>query len=112
MSKYDFLQLFDNTIKKADKFLTSPSDESMLKAYGIYSSSLKQLTQVLKALDDKDEIRPEIEHLLKVHKDVENRLIKEKESLFKTIRSTLCRAHVRHKYHSDNIKSSLVDRKF
>jgi len=111
MSKIEFQQIYNNTKKNAENFLNSDSDQSLLTKYESYSSSLKQLTQVLRQLEDKEEVRDYIDSLLLIHKEVEDRLIKEKESLFKNIRSTLCREHVRHKYYTKSIKSNLVDRK-
>ncbi|PLX71047.1 MAG: hypothetical protein C0602_03165 [Denitrovibrio sp.] len=111
MSKNNFIQMYDNTIKKAEIVLNAPYDDNFMKLYEAYSSSLKQLTQVMKTLDDKQKVSEETKHILDVHKKVEDKLLAEKEGLFKKIRSTICREHIRHKYYSKSIKSSLVDRK-
>jgi len=103
--------MYDNTIKKADVFLNTPYDDEFMKEYEAYSSSLKQLTQVMETLDEKVQYEDEIKKLLVVHKKVEDRLISEKDGIFKKIRTAICREHIQHKYYSKSIKSSLVDRK-
>lgn len=103
--------MFNNTVKKADVFLESSVQDDFLKKYDTYSSSLKQLTQVLKNIENKDEIREQIDGMLEIHKKVEERLIKEKDCLFKDIRTAICREHLRHKYQSKSIRSTLVDRR-
>jgi len=104
--------MYDNTTKKANAFLNAGPDADILKLYKHYSASLKQLTQVLKALENKDEVKQQVEILLEIHEKVEEKLVSEKDSAYEKIRTTLCREQLRHKYHSGNIKSSLVNRKF
>ncbi|PLX69817.1 MAG: hypothetical protein C0603_02470 [Denitrovibrio sp.] len=111
MSKINFLQIYNNALKKADEFLNSEMDENFLKRYEAYSTSLEQLTQILKEIENKDEVKSETEKILEVHKKVEDRLISEKDGLFKNIRTLICREHIQHKYYSKSIKSTLVDRK-
>ena len=94
----------------ADIFINAPFDQDFLQKYEAYSTSLKQLTQILKKIADKEDLKDRIDILLGVHKKVEDRLVKEKECLLKDIRTTICREHVRHKYYSKTIKSTLVDR--
>lgn len=111
MSINDFHNIYDVVMTKAEAFLSSPADSDLLKSYKIYSSSFKQITQILNSLENKDSIRPQIENLLTVHKKVEDRLLSEKDSVFKKIRTTLCREHLKNKYYSKNINKSLIDKK-
>lgn len=111
MSKNNFMQMYDNTLKKAEKVLNAPYDDKFLKLYEAYSESLKQLTQVIKTVDDKEQVSEETKNLLDIHKKVEDKLIAEKDGLFSKIRTTICREHLQHKYYSKSLKSSLVDRK-
>jgi len=110
MSKINFLQIYDNTIKNANEFINSKVDDDFMKKYDTYSSSLQQLTQTLKEIENRDEVKEETENILVLHKKVEDKLVSEKDSLFKNIRSLICREHIRHKYYSESIKSTLVDR--
>jgi len=111
MPKNNFTQMYDNTLKKAELFLNASYDDEFMNLYEAYSSSLKQLTQVIVILEDKEMYADQIKNLLGVHKKVEDRLIAEKDGIFKNIRTTICREHIQHKYYSKSIKSSLVDRK-
>ncbi|WP_148214159.1 hypothetical protein ACMC5U_05210 [Deferribacteres bacterium DY0609] len=98
--------------KKAEAVINAEEHENLIKNYDSYKSCMKQLTQILKEINDKDDLRVEIESVETLHGRVIERLVKEKEGLFKNIRTKICREHVRKKYSSKSQKASLINKKF
>lgn len=111
MSRKNFDNLYNEVLKKAETFLSAPADEELLKKYKQYSYSIKQIVQIIDSMEDRELVRPELDNLLSAHKKVEDRLVTERDNVFKKIRSTLCREHLKNKYYSESISRTLVDKK-
>jgi len=111
MRKNDFIHIYDEIIKKAEEVIATDNHIDLLRTYDTYKSYLKQLTQILKDVEDKSDIKKEINSVKEVHNKVVERLVKEKDGLFKTIRTDICREHVRKKYNAKSQKSSLINKK-
>jgi hypothetical protein len=111
MRKNDFLQIYEEIMKKAEELTSASGSAEVLAKYKIYKSYLKQITQILKEIDDKSEIQTQIEDIRNLNENVLKSLRNEKEGLFKNIRTNICREHLRKKYDAENQKSSLINKK-
>jgi len=111
MRKNDFLQIYEEIMKKAEEVKSSVGSVEILANYKIYKSYLKQITQILKDIDDKSDLQDQINDIRNVNENVLKALRDEKDGLFKNIRSNICREHLRKKYDAESQKSSLINKK-
>lgn len=111
MRKNDFITITEELIKIGEALIASSSNAEILRKHKTYSSCLKQLTQILSDIEDKTEISGYIEKVEEMNKSVEEKLIAEKNGIFKNIRTGICREHIRKKYNSKSQKSSLINKK-
>ena len=112
MSKNDFKQLYAELTKIHEQFMDTISSEELLRKASSYQSCLKQLTQILSAIDDKESLLEDIENVESMNRDLEAKLMSEKDDIHSDIRRNSCREHIRKKYVAKDGKSSLINRKF
>lgn len=112
MSKTDFDIIFDKTYKLAETLAQTPIGENPLEKFHIFSNFLSQLIQILNSMDDKsDEVVAQIKNLLDMHKKVILRFENEKSMISDKITNRIRKEHIQQKYHAENLKSALLNKK-
>lgn len=110
--KAEFDVIFKKTYQLAETLSQTPFGEDLLGQFQIYSSFISQMVQILNSIPVKtEEMETATKNLLAVHKKVIDRLTDEKSIISEKISNRIRKEHIQQKYHAENLKSALLNKK-